>query len=88
MPSWIDHPEFGRVWGNGCVAIVDDPSMLDDPIMRMRMADEKNVAVCSPDEWLRHITEEFHKDRLGTPIQEAELEGWDDRAEQLRRLRR
>lgn len=88
MSGWIDHPEFGRVWDSGCVAVVDDPSMLDDPTMREWADDEEHVAVCSPDEWLQHITEEFHKDRLGTAIREAELEGWDDRAEELRRLRR
>ena len=84
MSGLIDHPEFGRVWDNGCVAIVDDPSMLNDPIMRKWRAEEAHVAVYSPEGWLRHITEEFHKDRLGTAIREAELEGWDEQAEALR----
>ncbi len=86
MSGLINHPEFGRVWDNGCVAIVDDPSMLDDPIMREWKAEEEHVAVCNPDQWLRHIAEELHKDRLGAAIREAELEGWDEQAERLRYL--
>ncbi len=86
MSGWIDHPEFGRVWDNGCVAIMDDRSMLDDRIMREWMAEEEHVAVYSPDQWLQHIAEEFDKDRLGTAIREAELEEWDEQAERLRYL--
>lgn len=40
----------------------------------------------SPDEWMRHINEEYRKDRLGTAIREAELEGWDEQAAALRCL--
>lgn len=87
MAGWIDHPEFGRAWDSGCVVIVDDPSMLEESPLREWLDDEEHAAVCSPDEWLRHINEEFRKDRLGTAIREAELEGWDEEAEALRCLR-
>lgn len=87
MAGWIEHPELGRALDGGCVAIVDDPSMLEESPLREWLDDEDYAAVCSPDAWLRHINEEFHKDRLGTAIRESELEGWDDRADELRRLR-
>ena len=86
MAGWIDHPEFGKAWDNGCVVIVDDPSMLEEPILHEWLRDEEHVAVYSPDEWIRHINEEYQKDRLGTAIREAELEGWNEQAEALRRL--
>ena len=87
MAGWIEHPEFGRAWDSGCVAIVDDPSMLEESPLREWLEDEEHVTVYSPDEWLRHINEEFQKDRLGAAIREAELEGWDEEAEALRCLR-
>lgn len=87
MSGWIHHPEFGRVRDSGCVVIVDDPVMLDEPPMREWIAAEEHVSVCSMDQWMQHIAEEYRKDRLGTAIREAELEDWHDRAEQLRQLR-
>lgn len=87
MAGWIDHSEFGRALDSGCVAIVDDPSTLNESPLREWLEDEDYVAWCSPDEWLRHINEEFQKDRLGAAIREAELEGWDEEAEALRCLR-
>ena len=86
MSGWIDDPEDGRLWDSGCVAVVDDPEMLDDPIMRA-LRDDEYVAACSPDQWHQHLLEEARKDRIGTAIREAELEGWDDHADELRRLR-
>lgn len=87
MSGWIDHPEFGRVWDSGCVVVVNDPSMLEEPPLREWLRDEDHFVVYSPDEWLRHINDEFRKDRHGAAIREAELEGWDDYADELRRLR-
>ena len=86
MAGWIDHPEFGEAWDNGCVVIVDDPSMLEEPILSEWLRDEEHAAVHSSDEWMRHINEEYRKDRLGTAIREAELEGRDEQAAALRCL--
>lgn len=87
MAGWIDHPEHGRVWDNGCVVIVDDPSLLEEPPLRDWLHDEEHFAVCSPDEWLWHINDEYRKERLGAALREAELEGWHDYADELRLLR-
>lgn len=86
MAGWNDHPDFGSVWDSGCVPIIDDPSMPKDPIPREWMRDEKFVAIYSPDARLRRTSGEFHKDRVGTAVREAELEDWDEQAETLRCL--
>lgn len=44
------------------------------------IAAEEHVAACTMDQWMQHIVEKHRKDRLGTAIREAELEGWHDRA--------
>lgn len=88
LAGWVEHPAPGLVWDDGGVVVVTDLADLDDPILHLPPADgEEYAATCIWDHWAQHLTYQGQENPLEAAIREAELEGWHDRAEQLRQLR-
>lgn len=68
----IDQPEFGRVYDDGGVVVVDG---FADPILSLLADGEENAASCTWNHLVQHLSDEMRKNRLPSAIREAELEG-------------